>query len=320
MAMTIKQIYNLAIKLGVQSDPRGKAGVKKALTRRKKQFDQLSKAKQKLFDQESLKNPYSDSRILFGDTSTSVDKILVGIDIGSAEVLLADRLNEKGEGIDLIIAHHPLGVSLAGLHEVMDLQIEMMADYGVPINIAENLLKKRINEVERGTSPINHNQAVDAARILNFPLMNIHTPTDNLVHQFLLNIIEKKNPDTVGEILDLLLKIPEYKEAGKGKAGPRIQIGSPESRAGKIVAAEITGGTSGAKEIFERLAHAGVGTIISMHANEEHYKETKKHHLNRVIAGHISSDSIGMNLFLDELEKKGVKVIPCSGLIRHSRT
>jgi hypothetical protein len=42
-------------------------------------------------------------------------------------------------------------------------------------------------------------------------------------------------------------------------------------------------------------------------------------HMNVVIAGHISSDSLGMNLFLDELEKKGVEIVPCSGLIRVKR-
>jgi hypothetical protein len=41
--------------------------------------------------------------------------------------------------------------------------------------------------------------------------------------------------------------------------------------------------------------------------------------MNVVIAGHIASDSLGMNLFLDELEKKGVEIIPCGGLIRVNR-
>jgi len=38
-----------------------------------------------------------------------------------------------------------------------------------------------------------------------------------------------------------------------------------------------------------------------------------------VIAGHISSDSLGVNQFLDELEKRSIEIIPCSGLIRVSR-
>jgi len=38
-----------------------------------------------------------------------------------------------------------------------------------------------------------------------------------------------------------------------------------------------------------------------------------------IIAGHMVSDSIGANLFLDELEKRGIIVIPASGLIRVKR-
>ncbi|MBI5254811.1 hypothetical protein HY932_03485, partial [Candidatus Falkowbacteria bacterium] len=47
--------------------------------------------------------------------------------------------------------------------------------------------------------------------------------------------------------------------------------------------------------------------------------KANEYHMNVVIAGHISSDSLGMNLFLDELEKKGIEIVPCSGLIRVSR-
>jgi len=38
-----------------------------------------------------------------------------------------------------------------------------------------------------------------------------------------------------------------------------------------------------------------------------------------VIAGHMASDSLGLNLFLDELEQRGVEIVPCSGLLRISR-
>jgi len=38
-----------------------------------------------------------------------------------------------------------------------------------------------------------------------------------------------------------------------------------------------------------------------------------------VIAGHMSSDSLGVNLFLDQLEKQGIEIVFCSGLIRVSR-
>ena len=119
--------------------------------------------------------------------------------------------------------------------------------------------------------------------------------------------------------MESLLEIPEYREATKKGSGPCLFTGSEDSHAGKIIFTEITGGTEGSPKIYDQLAKAGVGTVISMHQSEEHKKEAEKAHINVVIAGHISSDSIGMNLFLDELEKRGIEIIPCSGLIRISR-
>ncbi len=109
------------------------------------------------------------------------------------------------------------------------------------------------------------------------------------------------------------------KEAGKLKAGPKIFVGRPDSRTGKIALTEITGGSEGSKEIYQNLAQAGIGTVIGMHIKEEFRTEAEKAHVSVIIAGHISSDSLGMNLFLDELEKRGIEIIPCSGLIRIKR-
>ncbi|MBI2327350.1 NGG1p interacting factor NIF3 [Candidatus Curtissbacteria bacterium] len=317
--MTVGEIFELAIKLGTSADPRGKAGVEKFLARQKKIYEELPEKRKEDFDIENLKNPYSDTRILFGDPTTPVNKVMAGIDFDTGEVVLADRMNEKGEGIDLLIAHHPAGAALASLHEVMDLQVDLMASYGVPINVAEGLLSERISEVKRKLGPINHYRSVDAARLLGIPFMCIHTVWDNMGWKFMSEIFEKKEHDTVGDVLDILRKIPEYQQAIKFKAGPALFTGSEKNRAGKVVVSEFTGGTEGAKEIYERLSQAGVGTIISMHTSEEHREEAKKHHINLIIAGHMVSDSIGANLFLDELEKRGIQVVPASGLIRVSR-
>ncbi len=314
--MTIKDIYNLAIKLGVSSDPRGRTGVEKSLKRVKRELDDLPERKREDFDLESLTNPYADSRILFGNPKTKVKRILVGVDIGVGEVLLADRLGK----FDLIIGHHPHGGALSSLHEVMDLQVDLLATYGVPINIAHHLMEERVEEVSRRFAPFNHFQSVDAARLLNIPFMCLHTPCDNLGWKLLSSHLEKKEYERLAEVLEELDKIPEFKIAKKQKAGPVIFYGSENSKAGKVRVVEFTGGTEGAKEIYERLSHAGVGTIIGMHISEEHRKEAKKHHLNLVVTGHMASDSIGINLLLDQLEKKGLEVVSCSGLIRVKRS
>jgi len=326
--MTIKQIYNLALEMGIAADPRGKKGVQKWLEQQKKKYQKLAKDERELFDRERLTNPYADSRFHFGDETKKVSTILAGIEIEAPEIALITSLSQNQPRLkpDLIITHHPIGKALAALDEVMYLQADLMAAYGVPINIAEGVMREKIQQVGRSLSAANHMKVVDAARLAKIPILNLHTPTDNLVFEYLQKLLDRKKPETIGEILEILRKIPEYKIAARNSAGPRIFVGTPENQAGKIVCFDITGGTEGAKEIYPELARAGVGTIIGMHMKEENREEAIKHHLNVVIAGHISSDSLGMNLFLDKLAEKnlpagrqGIKIIPCGGLIRVRR-
>jgi putative NIF3 family GTP cyclohydrolase 1 type 2 len=312
--MNIQEIYKLAIKMGIENDFRPKAQIEKQLKRIKENYEKLPKDKREIFDMEKLSNPYSDSRIHFDNGKKNIKKIMAGIDIDTAEIMLAEELD-----IENVIAHHPIGMGLAGLDEVMHLQADVLAQYGVPINIAESLMKTRISEVGRGVNAENHYKEIDAAKLLNINLLNVHTPADNLVAKFVSNKIKKDKPEYVGDIIKSLLEIPEYKEAAKKGFGPVIFSGAEENRTGKIAFTEITGGTSGSKDMYEKLSQAGIGTVVGMHMSEEHRKEAEKAHINVVIAGHISSDSLGMNLFLDELEKKGIEITPCSGLIRISR-
>jgi len=314
--MKLKEIYNLAINKGIEADFRGKEEIERLLKRRKEKYDKLSIEEKKSFDLESLEDPYSDSRILNIAEDKEIKKILVGIDIDPAEILLAKEVGK----VDLIISHHPLGKGLVHLSEVMELQCDVLNQYGVPINIAEGLMKERIDEVARGINAKNHQRTVDAARILKLNLMCLHTPCDSLAAKFLKDQIEKKdNLIRLEDLLGFLKEIPEYKEAAKIGAGPKIFVGSPERRCGKIAITEITGGTEGSPRLYEKMAQAGIGTIIGMHISEEHKKEAEAANINVVIAGHISSDSLGVNLFLDELEKQGIQIVPCSGLIRVSR-
>jgi hypothetical protein len=318
--MNIQQIYKLAIELGIKNDFRPQEQIAKQLKRIKDKYEKLSPEEKEVFDQEKLTNPFTDSRVHF-DSGGSVKRVLAGIDIEGAELMMARYLSNHNpkKPIDAVIAHHPEGKALADLTDVMHLQADVLAQYGVPINIAESLMKVRIAEVTRGVNPINHFQSVDTARLLNMSFLNVHTPADNLVAKFLEKKIKQENPEYVGDVLKIISKIPEYKEAARRGFGPVLFAGSEDGRAGKIALTEMTGGTEGSKDIYEKMAQAGVGTVIAMHQSEEHKKAAEKAHINVVIAGHISSDSVGMNLFLDELEKKGIEIVPCSGLIRISR-
>jgi len=317
--MTIAELFERAIRGGISSDPRGREGVLKHLRRERQRFERLSHIEQAEFDAERLRHPYADSRVLTGDPEIEVKRALVGIDIHSSEVLLATELGRQGKPIDLLIAHHPEGKALAALDQVMELQTEVFAAQGVPINVADHLMRPRMAQVARGISPENHYQAVDAAALLGFPMVCLHTPADNKAWRYVQLVLDRRAPDNVVEVVDLLKSIPEYKQAALRGSNVQIVVGSPEARAGRVVALEFTGGTNASKDVYEHLARAGVGTIVSMHMREEHREEAEKHHINVVVAPHMASDSLGVNLLLDEFAQAGLEIIPCSGFIRIER-
>lgn len=317
--MRLIDIYRLAIEKGIDKDPRAKAKIKSILNNEKKEFRKLRGVDRETYDTERLKNPYSDTRILYGDPNKKIKTIMAGIDMESSELLAADRLNERGLRIDLVMAHHPEGGAWAGLYGVMEMQANILEKFGIPRDVAKDQLKERIDEVKRGLSPANHFRSVDIARLLDIPFMCVHTPADNHVADYLQRLFDSRKPKKLSNVMALLKGIPEYQDGMRKNAGPKILIGDPDSKAGKVFV-DMTGGTEGPKKVFARLSQAGVGTMVVMHLGEEHFKNAKDEHINVVIAGHIASDNLGFNLLFDSLrEKSEFNIIPCSGFIRVKR-
>ncbi|MEW6556948.1 MAG: NGG1p interacting factor NIF3 [Elusimicrobiota bacterium] len=315
------ELYDFIVGEGVLSDPRGLETVKKGLSVQQQKYNKLDDEKKSEFDLETLKNPYKDTRILNGTGAEEIKTLLVGIDIDVGELLLAVYLKQTGKPVDLVLSHHPSGYAYANFYEVMGMQAEILEKYGVPINIAEGLLAKRTKEVFRKVLPINHTRAVDTAKLLGIPFMCAHTVADNHVTKYLQDTFDTTKPYFVGDVVKTLKTIPEYKNSITEAVGPKIIVGSEENRAGKIFV-DMTGGTEGAVEFLEKLSLAGVGTIVAMHMSEEHIKTAEKSNINVVVAGHISSDTLGLNLLLDKVENKfgPTYFIPCSGFrrVKHS--
>lgn len=316
--LTIKQIFQLGLQMAIKVDPRGHKGIKAYVDEAKKEYADVKPKDKEYFDEERLTNPYSDSRIHLDNGLNNVKRVLTGIDINEGEVLLASQLNERGKPIDLIIAHHPVGKALAGLHSVMDLFVAILVESGVPVHIAEEITDERVKEVGRGIHPANHYKLIDLAQALKVNLINTHTITDNLVNDYLQKYIQQRKPRTVRDLMDMLLEIPEYREAKKRGAGPSLFAGNPKHQVGKFLV-EMTGGTNPSDKVYKELSRCGISTIVGMHMKDTARDKATEHHMNIVIAGHMASDSLGMNLFLDELEKKGIEIVPCGGLIRVSR-
>jgi hypothetical protein len=131
---------------------------------------------------------------------------------------------------------------------------------------------------------------------------------------------QERAPRTLGDLLKLLKEIPEYRSSSRRNAPPKVVSGSESNKCGRIFV-DMTGGTEGSKDIFERYAAAGVSTLVGMHFSEEALDKAKKASLNVVIAGHVSSDTLGLNLLFDEIEKEEpLEFVGVSGFERIRRT
>ncbi len=320
--MKLNKLFRRAVEIGITADPRGKERINKKLKKTKEKMSKAKGAEKRYFDEERTWNPFPDSRILWGTGNEEVKKLMVGVDIETAELLLADQLKRGGKKIDAIMAHHPEGRALADLDKILEVQIDIFAEVGVPVNWSEAALRPRAERIWRSIHADNLLRVEQAAELLKIPVFNCHTITDNLVWRFIEKKIVKKKFDELDEIINALNKIEEFDYYAK-KGSPAILVnGSKSNRPGKIVATEFSGGTNGPEEFIEKQAQAGVGTILAMHFTEKEVELGKKHHVNMIQTNHIASDALGMNLLLDKLAKEESSLgntLDVSGFVRVKR-
>lgn len=241
----------------------------------------------------------------------NIKKVLIGVDMATPELLLGEKL-----GVDCVVSHHPTaGSQVVDFAKVMDIQIDKMVEFGVPINRAQKALRKKTSKVELNSHVSNFDRPSSAARLMNMPYMNIHLPADIVGEKFMqahLDEAAKDNPKiTLQDIVDSINEVEEYKET---LAKPVIRVGGPKDYAGKI-AVLFAGGTNGGADVYKSYFDAGVGTIVAMHIPEDVKKAVEEQGIgNVVVAGHMASDAIGLNRIIEAWEKEGLEVLRMSGL------
>ena len=229
-------------------------------------------------------------------------------------MLLAKEL-----GIDTVFLHHPTGGRpRMGSSEVLLDQIPQMVRAGIPINKAQKALcKKRYGECIRRFHALNVTRSADAAGMLGLGMIACHTPADLVAERTVQDFLDQRfggQPHArLSAVVDALLSIPEYKNC---LSGPVIRVGNGNSYAGKILV-QFSGGTTGGADVIRAVFAAGVGTLVMMHCPDDVIEAAKEQNIgNILVAGHISSDSIGMNGILRVLEERyGIEVVRCSGLL-----
>ncbi|MGQ9565510.1 MAG: hypothetical protein ACUVT5_03065 [Candidatus Bathyarchaeales archaeon] len=236
-----------------------------------------------------------------------IRKVLFSIDVGVSELLLA-----KQYGYDAVIAHHPVGgTATINFYKVFQRHVHQMVDAGVPRVKAEMVVKKKLSELEVDAHTRNYAQTIDVAKFLKIPFMNIHTPLDEVGRSIMSKQISRKlrKNSTVQDVVLALQELPEFKKA---TTKIKIRLGKPENPAGKVVVSHGAG-TNGGYEIAKTYFQHGIGTVVYIHIGVGDLEKLKLEEKgNLIITGHIASDSVGINPFIRELEKRKISVTPIS--------
>lgn len=233
----------------------------------------------------------------------SIRRVLFGIDAGVPELLFAKQL-----GYDAVIAHHPPGGTAAiNFYQVFKRHIQQMVAAGIPKEEAENAVRKKLEELEVEAHTRNYAHAVDVAKLLKMPYMNIHTPLDEVgrrnMSEQINNRIEKNSK--VKDVVSALKELAEFKSA---VTEIKIRLGKAENPAGKVVVSHGAG-TNGGYEIAKTYFKNGIGTVVYIHISPGDSAKLKADNVgNLIITGHIASDSVGINPFVKELEKRNIFV------------
>ncbi|HMD78860.1 MAG TPA: hypothetical protein VKF39_02635 [Nitrososphaerales archaeon] len=220
------------------------------------------------------------------------------MDTGPSEIILA-----KQAGYDLLIGHHPVGPARLTFSNVVRRHVDFMLEKGVPRQEAEEAVLELTTRIDVRAHASNYMHDVEFARKMKMPYMNIHLPIDQITRDFLLAAIRKSKAKTVGGLIRDLGRIPEFKKA---RTRIELRMGNDADPLGKWVllfAAGTNGGYPVAKAYYEH----GIDTVIYLHIDPEELQKLRKERLgNLVILGHMAGDSIGINIFLKGLRKRGV--------------
>ncbi|MCJ7471751.1 MAG: hypothetical protein MUP02_02920 [Actinobacteria bacterium] len=262
---------------------------------------------------------YNDCTIINGDPGLEIKKVYTAIDVEVSELLLVRELNDKGAGIDGIISHHPMGSGAYRLTDVVDIQKYNWERYGVNQKIADGIIERMIEEENIELRSRNFLAVESASKLLEIPVMCIHTAIDNVVQNFFEKIFNKNSFSTLGDAFKKIESIPEcIKTSASGDIPFIVKKINIDSPLGKIMV-DMTGGVDPDSDIFKSLKKAGINTLIAMHYSLDNIKAIKKNKLNAIICGHMACDSIGLNIYSDLLEQGGIEIVAGSGFYRHRR-
>lgn len=243
---------------------------------------------------------------------TELKRVMFGIDIGTAELLLARQL-----GCDGVIAHHPAGgTATLNFPEVLTRQVELMVEHGVPATTARDAIQPLLTRSILRAQTANSDHVPSVARLLEMPFLNVHLPLDEIGRRIMVSTIEQhveslRHEPQVQDAINALLTLPEFANAPTRIMVPVGAVDNPLGKLAVVHGAGTNGGHAVARACF---AH-GVDTVLYIHISPEEAERLRRDGQgNLIVSGHIASDLLGINQFVSALESRGVEIVRMSGL------
>ncbi len=240
-----------------------------------------------------------------------ISHILLGIDVGTSELFMARQL-----GYHAVVAHHPCGT--AGPYwDVYRLHVGQMVAAGVPRAEAEAAVEWRIAAFEAAAQRENYDHIASVARMLETPLLNIHSPLDEVGRRIMQETVDAAlaaNPAaTVADLRAALLRLPEFAAA---RTQMQVALGTWEAPAGRVVVSHGAY-TNGGYHVARAYLTHGVDTLCCIHFPLEDAQRLAAEGIrgNILVMGHIAGDSVGLNPYVARLRADGLEVTTFSGVI-----
>lgn len=243
---------------------------------------------------------------------SDIKKLMFGIDIKGPEVKMAADM-----GFDAAISHHPTGgQARLQFHKVLYRHLDQLAGAGVPREAVQAMIDDLAEDHRVMASMSNYDHEPSVARLLDMPYMNIHTPLDEIGRRRLQAAADElPATDTIADLITHLET--SFGEFGNADTRIELRMGNMDNTIGKVVMSHGAG-TNGGYPVAKAYYDHGVNTVIYIHCRPADSKKLIAEYgerVNLIVTGHIVSDSIGINPYIDRLRKEGIDVIPLSGII-----
>jgi len=241
-----------------------------------------------------------------------IQRVMMGIDIKAPELKIAKDL-----GFDAAISHHPTGgQARLQFFKVLYRHVDQMVAAGVPEKKAREIIDEMAEGHKVTAAMTNYDHDPSVARLLDLPYMNIHTPLDEIGRRRLQHAADELSPTaSVSELISHFQG--SFGEFGNADTEIELRNGKLANPIGTVVMSHGAG-TNGGYPVAKAYFDHGVDTVIYIHCRLADSKKLRNEFgdtKNLVITGHIVSDAIGINPYVDRLRELGIEVTTLSGII-----